>query len=72
MALISKFLHIVKFGDCEEYCLAVCDKTEEAVSAESSVLSYQTTRRHASELKEDIYKTWHIICAIRANATRCS
>jgi len=57
MALISKFLLIVRFEDCEDYCLAVCDKIEEAVSAETSVLSYQTTRRHASELREDIYKT---------------
>jgi hypothetical protein len=68
----SKFLHILRFGDCEDYCLAVCDKIEEAVSAETSDFSYQTTQHYASELMEDIYKTWHICCAIRGTATRCS
>jgi hypothetical protein len=53
MALISKFLHIVRFYDCEDYCLAVCDKMEEAAAAETSVHSYQTTRRCASELLAD-------------------
>jgi hypothetical protein len=71
MALISKFLHIVKFEGCEDYCRAVCDKIEEAVSAEISVLSYQTARRYTSELMEDIFKTWHTCRVIRGTATRC-
>jgi len=69
MALISKFLHIVRFKDCEDYCREVCDKIEKAVSAETSD---QTTRRYASELMEDIYKTCHICCAIRGTAVLCS
>jgi hypothetical protein len=57
MSLISKFLHIVRFDDCDYYCLEVCDKIQEAVSAETSVLIYQTTRRYDSELMADIYRT---------------
>jgi len=67
MALISKFLHVVRFDDC----LAVCDKMEGAVSAATSVLSYQTTRCYSSELMADIYRTCHICCAIRGTATWC-